>query len=144
MLYDMDRKNLTANLVLQVRNLNHSPRGKNGILVIRNLHHSTISQLNWTESCRRGLTWSWPVLVNSGQAWMTRRKEHDAQPIAYRTVICLIGWSSGNTAQCAYIGCSLEPNWIFHGLCAVSATQAIGIQLVVSSCHGTIRIIPNH
>ena len=48
--------------------------------------------------------------MNSGHAWVTKRKEHDARPLAYGTVLCLTGQSSGSTAQCAYIGFLIEPS----------------------------------
>ena len=54
-------RHLTANLILQVRDVNHSSRRRNGVLIIRNLHHSTILQLEWTDMTVAGGAWLGPV-----------------------------------------------------------------------------------
>ena len=62
--------------------------------------------------------------------------------LLYWTVICLARYSSGNTTQCEYFGSSIEPSWVFHGSCAVKATQAICDKTVVGYCQGNFRRTP--
>ena len=66
--------------------------------------------------------------------------------LLYGTVLCLTEWASGDTAQCAYFGSSLEPSWLFRGSCAVWVTQHRYVYNSYSGafCQGYARRTLNH
>ena len=53
--------------------------------------------------------------MDSAQAWVNWREDMVIDHLLYGTVLCLTGCSSGNTAQCAYLGSSIEPSRLFVG-----------------------------
>ena len=118
------------------RILNHSPRGRNFPLIVCNLHHSIRSQLDWTNSWRKSLAWSWSVLVNSGQAWVTKREIYSAGLLTYGKAMWLTSRSSGNITQCAYIGYSIERSWFIEIIMWSRVRGVMSVQLIVGPCKG--------
>ena len=65
MLQGADRRYMTANSVIRLKDVNQSPSGKNAFLIIYNLHHSTRVQLEWADGCRRIPIWFKLAIANS-------------------------------------------------------------------------------
>ena len=118
------------------RILNRSPRGGNGPLIVCNLHYSTRSQLEWTDSCRKSITRSWPVLAKSGQAWASARNSCGTRLLTYRKIMWLTDYSSGNTTQCEYIGSSMEQSWFTRVVLRSRLCGMISVHLIVGPCKG--------
>ena len=77
-----------------------------------------------------------PVLVNSGQAWVSKMSVDGAEPHTYGTTIRLTDHYSGNTTQCTYIGLSMEQIWSTEVVMRSELRKAVCIQLIVGSCKG--------
>ena len=74
---------------------------------------------------------------------MIEREDHGARPPAYGTAMYLTGQSRGNTAQCEYIGSSMEQSWFDEVILRSGLRGMISVQLVVGPGTGYARRILN-
>ena len=63
-------------------------------------------------------------------------EDDGARLLTYGKAMCLIEQSHSNTAQCEYIGSSIERSWFHEVVLWSRLRRAMSVQLAVGPCKG--------